>query len=46
MEEYEDYAKQIAALVPDYPPADSERPQQFFQQGKPTIGSMGAPGVV
>jgi hypothetical protein len=44
--EYEDYAKQIAALAQDYARPDPERLQQLFQQGNIMFGSAGAPGVV
>jgi hypothetical protein len=45
-EEYEDYAKQIAALAQNYAHPDPERLQQLYQQGAITFGSAGAPGVV
>jgi hypothetical protein len=44
--EYEDYAKQIAALAQSYAHPDPERLQQLFQQGSITFGPTGAPGVV
>lgn len=45
-EEYDDYAKQIAALAQDYARPDPERLQQLFQQGNIMFGSAGAPGVI
>jgi hypothetical protein len=44
--EYEDYAKQIAALAQDYARPDPERLQQLFQQGNIMLGSAGAPRMV
>jgi hypothetical protein len=45
-EEYEDYAKQIAALAQSYAHPDPERLQELYQQGAITLGSAGAPGQV
>jgi hypothetical protein len=43
-EEYEEYAKQIAALAQDYAQPDPERLQELYQQGSITLGSAGTPG--
>lgn len=45
-EEYEDYAKQIAALAQDYAHPDPQRLQLLFQRGNIMVGSTGAPGFV
>jgi hypothetical protein len=42
-EEYEDYAKQIAALAQAYAHPNPERLQQLFQRGNITMGSSGFP---
>jgi hypothetical protein len=44
--EFEDYAKQVAALAQSYAHPDPQRMQQLFQQGNITLGSGGAPGEV
>jgi hypothetical protein len=41
--EYEDYAKQMAALAQDYARPDPERLQQLFQQGNIMFGPAGTP---
>jgi hypothetical protein len=45
-EEFEDYAKQIAALAQGYAQPDSAKLQQLYQQGFVMIGSAGAPDEV
>jgi hypothetical protein len=45
-EEYEDYAKQMAALAQSYAQPDPERLQQLYQQGNITLASAGTPGEV
>jgi hypothetical protein len=44
--EFEQYAKQVAALAQSYAHLDPQRLQQLFQQGNITLGSAGAPGEV
>jgi hypothetical protein len=45
-EEYEDYAKQIAALAQGYAQPDPERLQELYQQRNITLGSASMPGEV
>jgi len=45
-QDYEDYAKQIAALGQSYVQPQSGKIQQLYQQGQVTLGSGGAPGLV
>jgi hypothetical protein len=44
--EFEQYAKQVAALAQSYAHLDPQKLQQLFQQGNITLGSGGAPGDV
>ena len=44
--EFEDYAKQVAALAQSYAHPDPQRLQQLFEQGNISLGSAGAPGEV
>jgi len=45
-QDYEDYAKQIAALGQSYAQPNGAKIQQLYQQGQVTLGSGGAPGLV
>jgi hypothetical protein len=44
-QDYEDYAKQIAALGQSYVQPQAGKIQQLYQQGQVTLGSGGAPGL-
>ena len=44
-QDYEDYAKQIAALAQSYTQPDPTKLQQLYQQGSVTLGSGGVPGT-
>src|SRR5215467_373894 len=44
-QDYEDYAKQIAALAQSYAQPDPAKLQQLYQQGNVTLGSGGVPGT-
>jgi len=44
--EFEQYAKQVAALAQSYAHLDPQKLQQLYQQGNISLGSGGAPGVV
>jgi hypothetical protein len=44
--EFEQYAKQVAALAQSYAHPDPAKLQQLYQQGNISLGSGGAPGVV
>jgi hypothetical protein len=45
-EDFEDYAKQIAALAQSYAQQEPGKLQQLFQQGDVTVGSTGGPEEV